>query len=447
MLEKLLGFFGNDYRQVPPDECNELLHGSGMAIPNEQVQMAFVCGRDKVVFTTHRVMKFDTQGFSGQKVCYLSVPYTKIKSWEVESAGRWDMDAKVSLKLQAPWINGHLLSFKNPWAQAPWTNGLFNGFNVDFGRARCDVLLMQKFLAEQIIGNADGTSVITRDVPTPPEEGLLGKFASWLGSNYHQISAADATEQLRNDPAILLPDEKVEIAFKCVQDMVMFTTKRYLKIDVQAVFGKVKYESTPYKCLHCFYITSAAQNCFDTDAEVGMYTDVPKDMSWLAAMLPGMGAMQNPLGMLAGVAGMASDMMNPPDLVWGTGKEGNQGFDVKKNQGDLMCIYTLLNKKLVKKDFTPGAYTPSIVSPTPDQIAAAPAQQFQVPAAPQMQVAPTPQTQAVPMGTAVPNQMQVQAPADAVAGMTIQVQTPNGLVLQTQVPAGVPPGGIFTIQY
>jgi len=88
-LEKLLSFFGSDYRQCHPDELDDLMHNAGMALPNETVQMGFVCGRDKVVLTTHRAMKIDTQGFTGNKVLWLSLPYSKIRyyDWRVRALG------------------------------------------------------------------------------------------------------------------------------------------------------------------------------------------------------------------------------------------------------------------------------------------------------------------------------------------------------------------------
>lgn len=43
--------------------------------------------------------------------------------------------------------------------------------------------------------------------------------------------------------------------------------------------------------------------------------------------------------------------------------------------------------------------------------------------------------------------MQVAVPPDAVAGATIQVQAPTGETVEVQVPPGIPPGGVFAVQY
>merc|ERR1711957_1088627 len=84
-------------------------------------------------------------------------------------------------------------------------------------------------------------------------------------------------------------------------DFMIYTTKRFMKIDTQGWTGKrVVYKSLPYKPLHCYSVTGPSKNPFDQDAEVGMYSD----------------------------AGLWS-------------------FDAKKGQADIMAVYTLLNKKCV----------------------------------------------------------------------------------------------------
>lgn len=246
--------------------------------------MGFVCGRDAVVFTTHRAMKIDKQ-YLGKKVLYLSLPWTKIKAYSMRSAGTWDLDSEMELTIKAPWYNKEV----------------GKGLNLDFSRGRCDTLALNGFVSAQVIGAADGTSTIAREVLPAHPEGLIGEFFSWLGDNFHQISAADANAQFHVAPAILLPDENVEIAFKCGADFFMATTKRWIKVDVQSRDRqKVSYESVPVSAMPCFNVTTAARNVFDNDAEIGLLTEV-----------------------------------------------GPWGFDVKKDQGDIMSIYTLMNQKCV----------------------------------------------------------------------------------------------------
>jgi len=285
-IQGFLSWLGNDYRQVDPGELDSKLHSEcSMLLPDEKVQMGFLCGRDTVIMTTHRVMKIDKQGFTGKKVLYLSVPYTKIKSYEVESAGSFDLDAKMEIHVKAPW----------------YAREIGDGLNIDFGKGRADIVAVNKFLSEQIIGTADGSSTLPREVLPQQPEGGVGTFLSWLGDDYRQIEAKEVTEQLTSEPAMLLKDETVDLAFKCGRDLMLFTTKRFMKIDTKGWSGKkVSYKSLPYKPLNCFSVTGAASHPFDRDAEIALHTDV-----------------------------------------------GEWGLDVKKGQGDIMVVYTFLNKKCI----------------------------------------------------------------------------------------------------
>jgi len=286
LLESFLSFLGSDYRQVDPDEMDEKLHNVAcMGLPDEKVQAAFVCGRDSILFTSHRAMKIDVQGFTGQKVLYLSLPWSKVKEYMVESAGSWDLDAKMCLFIKSAWYN---------LEHGP-------GLEIDFSKGRSDIVAIQKFMSEQIIGNADGTSAVPREVLPEQPEGVIGSFLSWLGDDNKAIPREEASEKFKSDPEILQPDEEVDIAFKCGRDYILFTTKRYMRIDVQGwTSSKVAYWSTPYKCVPCFEVTGAASHPFDADAEVKLNKDI------CAA-----------------------------------------AFDVKKNQGDIMTVYTSLNQKCV----------------------------------------------------------------------------------------------------
>ena len=285
LLESFISWLGSDYRVCDPDELEAKLRSdASMLLQDERVQMGFVCGRDTIVFTTHRAMKIDVQGFTGKKVLYLSLPWTKIKKYQLQSAGTWDVDSEMELTIKAPWYNHK--------------HG--KGLGIDFARGRCDILALNGYISAQVIGEADGTSAIEREVLPEQPEGLISEFFSWLGDDYHQISAEDATAKFQASPKILLDDETVEIAFKCGRDFFMATTKRWMKVDVQGRGRKVAYESVPIRFMPCFDVTTAAKNIFDQDAEIGLCTDA-----------------------------------------------GSWGFDVKKNQGDIMSVYTLMNKKCV----------------------------------------------------------------------------------------------------
>jgi hypothetical protein len=52
-----------------------------------------------------------------------------------------------------------------------------------------------------------------------------------------------------------------------------------------------------------------------------------------------------------------------------------------------------------------------------------------------------------PAATTTARQIQVEVPHGTTVGSTIQVQAPDGNTLQFQIPPGVSPGGVFTVQY
>jgi len=285
MLEEFVSWLGDDYRMCDPLELDaKLRDDAAMLLPDEAVQMGFVCGRDAVVFTTHRAMQLDTQ-WLGSKVLYLSMPWTKIKTYAVRSAGTWDLDAEMRLGIYAPWYNKEIGA----------------GLTIDFSKGRCDILAVNTFLSCQTIGAADGSSSVAREVLPPCPEGPIGEFFSWMGDDFHQIPAAAATEKFASYPPILLQGEAVELAFKCGRDFYMATTKRWIKVDAQREDGgKVAFESVPFSSVPCYAVTTAASNPFDQDAEIALLTAF-----------------------------------------------GEWGFDVKKEQGDIMAAYTVMNKKCV----------------------------------------------------------------------------------------------------
>lgn len=67
-----------------------------LLLPGEEVVAAFATVRDKVVFTDRRVIAVDIQGI-GKKVSYCNLPYSRISSFCVETAGMFDLDSELTL--------------------------------------------------------------------------------------------------------------------------------------------------------------------------------------------------------------------------------------------------------------------------------------------------------------------------------------------------------------
>ena len=56
---------------------------------------------DGVVFTTHRIIAINVQGITGKKKDFTSLPYSKIQTFSIETAGTFDLDSELEL-----WFSG-----------------------------------------------------------------------------------------------------------------------------------------------------------------------------------------------------------------------------------------------------------------------------------------------------------------------------------------------------
>lgn len=66
---------------------------------------------------------------------------------------------------------------------------------------------------------------------------------------------------------LLIDDEQIFNAFKGVRDMVIFTNRRIIAVNVQGLTGKKKdFSSLPYSKVQAFSLESAG--VFDLDAEL-----------------------------------------------------------------------------------------------------------------------------------------------------------------------------------
>ncbi|WP_427015958.1 PH domain-containing protein [Pseudarthrobacter sp. P1] len=83
-----------DPAEVGPDVGQLLIQGEGLLA-------AFKGIRDYVVFTDKRLIAVNVQGMTGKKRDYTSMPYSKIQSFSVETAGTFDLDAELDL-----WFSG-----------------------------------------------------------------------------------------------------------------------------------------------------------------------------------------------------------------------------------------------------------------------------------------------------------------------------------------------------
>ncbi|MEY8699668.1 PH domain-containing protein [Streptococcus ferus] len=94
----------------------------------------------------------------------------------------------------------------------------------------------------------------------------MGLFSGLLGN----ASQKDVEKVERQLEAILIPDERVELAFSLVRDLIVFTEYRLILVDKQGMTGKkTSYKSLPYGSISRFTVETSGH--FDLDAELKIW--------------------------------------------------------------------------------------------------------------------------------------------------------------------------------
>lgn len=83
----------------PTDLKDGMSTVSNLLIPNEEIGFAFSSMRDKLVFTNKRIIAVNTQGITGKKVDYTSIPYPKIQVFSIETSGTFDLDSELDVTI------------------------------------------------------------------------------------------------------------------------------------------------------------------------------------------------------------------------------------------------------------------------------------------------------------------------------------------------------------
>lgn len=85
--------------KVSPSDSKEIFEI--FLAPDEEILLSYKHVRDKVIFTTNKIICYDVQGFTGSKKEYRIFPYSKISSFSVETAGTFDTDSDFKI-----WVSG-----------------------------------------------------------------------------------------------------------------------------------------------------------------------------------------------------------------------------------------------------------------------------------------------------------------------------------------------------
>lgn len=250
-MTNLMDWVGNNAEAIDAEAVNEKFHEAGILQQDEHVAYAFKSGRDSIYFTNKRLFVIDTQGFSGKRKEYMSVPWDLVRVWSVESAGSFDRDMEVRV-----------------WFKAFWNNKI----KQDLRKGKADIFAIQNFISHFIIGSANGEAAMTNaQTYDPSSSGVATSFLGFL-NDAHQKDPVELTSKLRSSPSLLQGDESVEAAFKCGRDLFIITTKRLIIIDKKGITGKsVEYKSFPLMYNKAFRIETEGHVL--NGSEVKVYTD------------------------------------------------------------------------------------------------------------------------------------------------------------------------------
>ncbi|MEK3800393.1 PH domain-containing protein [Peribacillus sp. FSL H8-0477] len=92
-------------------------------------------------------------------------------------------------------------------------------------------------------------------------------FLNGMLGNASTLSKEEASKDLEQ---ILTNGEEIDVAFKLIRDLIVFTDKRLLLVDKQGLTGKkVEYHSIPFKSISHFSVETAGH--FDLDAELKIW--------------------------------------------------------------------------------------------------------------------------------------------------------------------------------
>ena len=68
-----------------------------LLVDGEIIEIGFVVARDTLLFTNKRFILVDIQGISGRQIEYLSVPYSNITKFSVQTGSSFDLNAELKL--------------------------------------------------------------------------------------------------------------------------------------------------------------------------------------------------------------------------------------------------------------------------------------------------------------------------------------------------------------
>ena len=104
----------------------------------------------------------------------------------------------------------------------------------------------------------------------------MGLFSALLGN-----AGAVSQDELQKQYSQLLCDgEEIELGFKIIRDMFIFTNKRLILVDKQGITGsKTEYKSISYKSITRFSIETAGTFYLDAELKIWVSSEIQPSIS------------------------------------------------------------------------------------------------------------------------------------------------------------------------
>jgi len=94
----------------------------------------------------------------------------------------------------------------------------------------------------------------------------MGLLSGLLGN----ATEVDIDNLEKDFEGLLVEEEQIELAYKVLRDLFVFTNKRLILVDKQGLTGKkVEYHTVPYKSITRFSVETAGR--FDLDSELRIW--------------------------------------------------------------------------------------------------------------------------------------------------------------------------------
>jgi hypothetical protein len=99
-----MGLFSGESKNAGSMETKKLHNEFGLLlVDGEIIEAGFVVYRDTFLFTNKRLILVDVQGVSGKQLEYLSIPYSKVTKFSVQTGGSFDLNAELKI-----WIDSDI---------------------------------------------------------------------------------------------------------------------------------------------------------------------------------------------------------------------------------------------------------------------------------------------------------------------------------------------------